>query len=84
MAFQVLVQKQGALFLPSFPSSTLKSTNSAAELWVAVVWDRRFIHLWIWLKATWGQADKRDCVTPSSLSSPVHLSITLAFGLKGM
>ena len=38
-----LLRKKVPFFLPSFPSSTLKSAPSAAVLWVAAIWDRRFI-----------------------------------------
>ena len=82
MAFQVLVQKQGALFLPSFPSSTLKRTNSAAELWVAAVWDRRFTHLWIWLKATWGKADRETASPQAASTAPFTSTLHLHLAWK--
>lgn len=59
MPFQVLVKEQGALFLPSFPSSTLTNANPAAGLWGAAVWTGDWSHLWVWLKATGGKRQTR-------------------------
>lgn len=58
MAFQVLVKEQGALFLPSLPSSTLNKPNSAAEFWAAAVWNRRFISAVALAQSDTGKADR--------------------------
>lgn len=69
MAFQVLVKKQRALFLPPFPSSTFKKAACCRALGSCSPRTADSSHLWIWLKATRGKADRETVSVCSWVAS---------------